>query len=241
MRVVLAHSSGMTFVSLSAKRTGAQEDVAAARRTWSRVARRVLRSKNKDTRDRWLKRLKDITGYMLRRMKSVPKGKVSQKVKAQMEYVQKYVALYNRIIKALSQPYKEGTEKLADIRIPKPGQDIKLEPHEVKVKVPEVKQKAKEKPAEPAKVKPAKPSRKEVLKKHADALAKAVKDKFQLVVNMKGLLDKAAKAYADTKSAEAKLKLELIGKRFNEVKANVIKAKQARDKFQKKFQRALAA
>ena len=81
------HSRVLRYTSLSAKRDGAADDVKAARRSWSRVAKRVLKSKNPVTRARWLKRLKTVTAYMVRRLQSVPKKKkVSAKLKAQIDY-----------------------------------------------------------------------------------------------------------------------------------------------------------
>lgn len=149
----------------------------------------------------------------------------------------KYVALYNRI-KALSGPYQIGMEKLAEIKIPKPGTDIELKPGEHVVPDPEVKATKKPEPKEKklsgqTAAKPAarKPSRVSVLKKRADVLKNDVHEKFKLVVRVSELFDKARDAYAKTKSADAKLKLELVAKRLGEVKKKVAESKKKRDAF----------
>ena len=242
------HSRVLRYTSLSAKRDGAADDVKAARRSWSRVAKRVLKSKNPVTRARWLKRLKTVTAYMVRRLQSVPKKKkVSAKLKAQIDYGKKYVALYNRITKALSGPYQIGMEKLAEIKIPKPGTDIELKPREHVVPDPEVKATKKPEPKEKklsgqTAAKPAarKPSRVSVLKKRADVLKNDVHEKFKLVVRVSELFDKARDAYAKTKSADSKLKLELVAKRLGEVKKKVAESKKKRDAFTQRFRKSLS-
>lgn len=238
-----SHSRVLRYTSLSAKRDGAADDVKAARRSWSRVAKRVLKSKNPVTRARWLKRLKTVTAYMVRRLQSVPKKKkVSAKLKAQIDYGKKYVALYNRITKALSGPYQIGTEKLAEIKIPKPGTDIELKPGEHVVPDPEVKATKKPEPKEKklSGQTAAKPSRVSVLKKRADVLKNDVHEKFKLVVRVSELFDKARDAYAKTKSADAKLKLELVAKRLGEVKKKVAESKKKRDAFTQRFRKSLS-
>ena len=242
-----SHSRVLRYTSLSAKRDGAADDVKAARRSWSRVAKRVLKSKNPVTRARWLKRLKTVTAYMVRRLQSVPKKKkVSAKLKAQIDYGKKYVALYNRITKALSGPYQIGMEKLAEIKIPKPGTDIE-KPGEHVVPDPEVKATKKPEPKEKklsgqTAAKPAarKPSRVSVLKKRADVLKKDVQEKFKLAVRVSELFDKARDAYAKTKSADSKLKLELVAKRLGEVKKKVAESKKKRDAFTQRFRKSLS-
>ena len=84
---IKGNHSRVRYTSLSAKRDGAADDVKAARRSWSRVAKRVLKSKNPVTRARGLRRLKTGTAYVVRRVQAVPKKKkVSAKLKAQIGY-----------------------------------------------------------------------------------------------------------------------------------------------------------
>lgn len=243
--VIKGSHSRVRYTSLSAKRDGAADDVKAARRSWSRVAKRVLKSKNPVTRARWLKRLKTVTAYMVRRLQSVPKKKkVSAKLKAQIDYGKKYVALYNRIIKALSGPYQIGMEKLAEIKIPKPGTDIELKPSEHVVKTPEAKAKPKANKPEPkktvdSKAREPKPSRASILKKRSLALKKDVQEKFDLAVRVSELFDRTREVYAKTKSAESKLKLELIAKRLGTVKKAAAEAKKKRDAFAQRFRKTL--
>ena len=49
-----SHSRVLRYTSLSAKRDGAADDVKAARRSWSRVAKRVLKSKKPEPKEKKL-------------------------------------------------------------------------------------------------------------------------------------------------------------------------------------------
>ena len=57
---------------------------------------------------------------------------------------------------------------------------------------------------------------------------------------MSELFDKARDAYAKTKSADSKLKLELVAKRLGEVKKKVAESKKKRDAFTQRFRKSLS-
>lgn len=132
----------------SAANTPEAAQVKADRAGWRRVARRVLRSKREETRKKWAGKLNNIAGYMLTRLKAVTGGdtkkEVRKELKAQIDYVKKNVSLYRRIAKVLKGPPGKGDEALADLKIPKPGTEVKVSKKEHKEMGKVVVKKAKE-------------------------------------------------------------------------------------------------
>ena len=240
MRISIPLAGGPN-VSTSAVSKEADQ-VKATRKSWRRVAKRVLRSKNGGTRNRWSERLKVVSKYMTRRLQQAGKKKTaSKKLRDQIEYSKKQLALYKRIIDALGRQYSEGMEKLADIKIPLPGTDIKLKPSEEAVaKTPKAK-KPKPKPVLKPKAEPsADVARRGRIRLRAKALKKAVKEKFDKGVKIMTLFEDARDKYATTKSAASKQRMELTARRLGEIKTEISKAKRKRDQYLAKHKSEMA-